>query len=360
MAVQVVNKVDIQEAKNLITSVIQATLNGELSKHINICIHGSPGVGKSSIVKQAADEFGIDLIDLRLSAMESGDVLGIPFVFNGEMEFSTPKWWPDGSRPSILFLDELKTASPSVQVAAFRLILDRSIQNGKTLPSNCIIMAAGNLKEDKSGARDLLPAAANRFDMHLIIDKNRLSESFLNHAVMQGYDRSVIGYLTWKKSSIYGKIGDEEAFASPRTWEGVSNIRRLGITDKNMLSVAIAGAVGSAESISFMSYLEYNHMLPDWERIREGDNNYKYTIASGDQCLEYSVAVGAAIELLDCVQKKDAEGIKNLCERIVKPLSTEMKVICIRTTKRNLSAGASLLANSSFAAVWNEVKAYLA
>lgn len=360
MAVQVVNKVDIQEAKTLISKVIAATLRGDTTKHVNVCLHGSPGVGKSSIVKQAAEENGIDLIDLRLSAMESGDVLGIPFVLNGEMEFSTPKWWPSGVRPSILFLDELKTASPSVQVAAFRLILDRSIQNGKVLPDNCIIMAAGNLKEDKSGARDLLPAAANRFGMHLIIDKTRLAESFLNHAVTTGYNRNVIGYLTWKKSSIYGEIGGEEAFASPRTWEDVSNILNLDIDDKTLLGVAIAGAVGSAESIGFMSYLEYNHMLPDWDRIRAGDDSYQYEIQAGDQCLEYSVAVCAAIELLDCVQHKDVEGIKNLCERIVAGLSTEMKVICIRTTKRNLSAGASLLANQSFAKIWGDVKKFLA
>lgn len=37
-------------------------------------IQSSPGIGKSSIVKQIANEYGLKLIDCRLSSMEPTDL----------------------------------------------------------------------------------------------------------------------------------------------------------------------------------------------------------------------------------------------------------------------------------------------
>jgi MoxR-like ATPase len=42
-------------------------------------IWGSPGVGKSSLVQQIANEKKMDFIDLRLSLLDPTDLRGIPF-----------------------------------------------------------------------------------------------------------------------------------------------------------------------------------------------------------------------------------------------------------------------------------------
>lgn len=39
-----------------------------------VMLSGSPGVGKSDVVRQAAKELGIQLIDLRLSQMDPVDL----------------------------------------------------------------------------------------------------------------------------------------------------------------------------------------------------------------------------------------------------------------------------------------------
>lgn len=357
-----VNLVDIEEAKTLLGMVVRNTLAGRYNKFLNVCLHGSPGLGKSAIVAQISKEHAIRLIDLRLSAMQESDVLGIPFTYNGVMKFSTPEWWPDGSAPTILFLDELKSALPAVQTAAYRLILDRSIQNGSVLPNNCIVVAAGNLKEDKTGARDLLPAAANRFGMHLIIDKSRAAEPFLNYAVNNNFSRSVVGYLSWKRESVYGTIGDEAAFATPRTWEDVDNIMQAwdiaGDRGEYLRNIAIAGAVGSVEAMSFAGYLENEARLPDWNRIRAGDETYSFSVPRGDMCFEYAIAVGLAFELLDALKKNDKEGIENLV-KLCDDIGKDMVVVMFKTMKRDISTAARMLAIPSIKAQFEAVRKYI-
>lgn len=356
-----INAVDIEKAKQLIGIVVNNTLNGVMGKNTNICLHGSPGLGKSAIVAQVANEFGMRLIDLRLSAMEASDVLGIPYTYNGIMKFSTPEWWPDGSVPTILFLDELKSAPPAVQTAAYRLILDRSIQNGSVLPANCIIIAAGNMKEDKTGARDLLPAAANRFAMHLIIDKSLAAEPFLNYAVANGLNRSLIGYLTWKKESIYGTIGDEAAFATPRTWEAVSGLLNTPeiATNDILRNISVAGAVGSSEAMSLAGYLENEGRLPDWEKLRKNDPEYTYSMPMGDTCLEYAVATGMAFEFLDAIQKNALDECDNLANALLNNLGDDMKIVMFKTLRRDAKAAIKTLSIPSIKAVFDSVKQYV-
>lgn len=358
------NIVGIDTAKNLMHAVIKHRLDTNVQRDfINICLHGSPGLGKSSIVQQLAEDLEMRLIDLRLSAMQESDVLGIPYVYQGEMKFSTPEWWPDESKPTILFLDELKSAPPAVQTAAYRLILDRSIQNGSVLPNNVFIIAAGNLKEDKTGARDLLPAAANRFGLHLLINRELAAEPFLNYAVNKGFDRTLIGYLEWKKDAIYGEIGQEAAFATPRTWEDVNKYLKIpSFTTKGAettLTTVIAGAVGNAAAMDFMAYRENAHLLPDWNRIRNGDKSYNYTVSRGDGAVEYAVATGLAFEMLEAMRDEKRDDVKNLASVIFPMLSNEMVIVCFRTMKRDMSVATRMFTYEAILPYWDKVKSFM-
>ena len=51
-----------------------------LSNKIVPFIHGSPSLGKSYAVKALADKLKLQFIDIRLSQMESVDLLGMPDV----------------------------------------------------------------------------------------------------------------------------------------------------------------------------------------------------------------------------------------------------------------------------------------
>lgn len=358
------NMVTIDQAAALMTASITDAFQKGMVPDPS-CLHGSPGVGKSAIIMQMAENLEtklgkpVEVIDIRLSAMEASDVQGIPYVAdtgrtiveyrNGEeaqreekeMFFSTPAWWPrDPNKFYILFLDELKNAPPHVQHAAYRLILDRSVQNGTRLPDTCAIIAAGNLKSDKTGARELLPAAANRFAMHLEIDTKRAADSFLNYAVQKRFDSSIIGYLMWKKASVYQAPDETEAaFATPRSWEFADKHTKndLITNDSHLLQIAIAGAVGSAIATDFMGFRQYYTELPDWAKIRRGEAEYH--MPEGKEQLKYAVSSSLALELLDALsthsKSNDMTRDVNELTTILRQLPSEMKIIVFKTLKRD-------------------------
>ena len=61
---------------------------------ISTMIWGPPGIGKSSIVSEAAKK-GIDFIDLRLSQLAPTDLRGLPVpVHPKDEKAGTSKWYP--------------------------------------------------------------------------------------------------------------------------------------------------------------------------------------------------------------------------------------------------------------------------
>ena len=88
-------------------------------------IRSSPGMGKSAIVKSIADEYGMELLDIRLSTCAPEDLTGLPMFEGGIAKFmpfdmfpieGTPI--PPGKNGWIIFLDEFNSAPKAVQAAA--------------------------------------------------------------------------------------------------------------------------------------------------------------------------------------------------------------------------------------------------
>ena len=111
-----------------------------------IMMWGAPGIGKSDIVKQIADAEGREVIDIRLPLWEPTDIKGIPYYNSKEnnMVWASPAELPtDPKSKAIVFLDELNSAAPAVQAAAYQLILNRRVGQYH-LPEGVSIVAAGN------------------------------------------------------------------------------------------------------------------------------------------------------------------------------------------------------------------------
>ena len=83
-------------------------------------------------------------------------------------------------RPSILFLDEMSTASPNVQGAILNLCFNRKIRGNKELPDDCIILSAANYKANLSGFHDIIAPQLNRFCIINILPGNKNSDPKVN------------------------------------------------------------------------------------------------------------------------------------------------------------------------------------
>lgn len=133
-------------------------------------IYGAPGIGKTEIVGQMADELGCDLVYMDIQLMEVTDIQGLPVPQKGprgqqELEYVRSKNFPtDPDSKGILFLDELPNADMYVLKKLNQFIQQKRIQN-YYLPDGWIIVCAGNRQGDHSSIEDFSdnPTLGERF-----------------------------------------------------------------------------------------------------------------------------------------------------------------------------------------------------
>lgn len=227
-----------------------------------VFLHGPVGVGKSELIAGIGREQNRRVIDIRMSQMDISDLRGIPFYNsdNKQMEWAAPCVLPtDPSDKSILFLDELNCASPSIQATAYQLILDRKVGD-YTLPEGVTVVAAGNREKDKGTTFKIASPLLNRF-VHLDIKYD--FKTWLKWAKLNAINNSVINFLTCYESDLtsFDPKVSSRAFATPRSWKYVSDclnaLEKDGVDeDINMklLTLAVSSCIGEDLAVKFTKW----------------------------------------------------------------------------------------------------------
>jgi len=271
-----------------------------------IFLWGPPGIGKSDIIKQLGAELDAHVIDVRLSLWEPTDIKGIPYFDSND---NTMRWAPPSELPNaelasqhkqiILFLDEMNSAAPSVQAAAYQLILNRRVGTYH-LPDNVVLVAAGNRETDK-GVTFRMPAPlANRF-VHLEMQVNW--DDYFEWAVENKVHQDVVGFLSFSKKSLYDfdPKSSSRAFATPRSWSFVSELLTDDDVDVDTLTDLVSGSVGEGLAISFMAHRKISSKMPNPTDILTGKVK---KMDSKEISAMYSLTVSLCYELKDSCEKK--------------------------------------------------------
>lgn len=175
-----------------------------LSKESDIpfLLVGNPGFGKTTVVHAWAKQNGYHVEEIMGSSFSRDEVLGYMVNVNGSLEMLEPFWFKrikklsnEGIK-SVLFIDELSTTGGDVQSSLLRLIFERTIGNGESLPEGTIVMSAANYKANLPGYCDVSSPTTNRF---CIIN---LEEASLETMV----DDYVINEMPTPKSPKFGTI----------------------------------------------------------------------------------------------------------------------------------------------------------
>jgi hypothetical protein len=297
---------------------------------------GPPGIGKSELVEGIANELNGLMIDLRLGQMEPTDIRGIPFYNKdiGKMDWAPPVELPDEATAAqypivVLFLDELNSAAPSVQSAAYQLILNRRIGKYK-LPDNVVMVAAGNRESDKGVTYRMPTPLANRFiHQEMKVDFASWQEWAVNNRI----HKDVVGYLSFAKQDLYDfdAKSASRAFATPRSWTFVSQLLDDASDDDTTMNL-IAGTVGEGLAVKFMAHKKVAGKMPNPADILSGKVK---TLEVKEVSAMYSLVISMCYELKGAIEnkvedKKFHEMADNFLGYMMKNFETELTVMGAR------------------------------
>ncbi len=293
---------------------------------------GPPGIGKSDIIKQLGTELDAHVIDVRLSLWEPTDIKGIPYFDSND---GTMRWAPPAELPSkavaanhgqiILFLDEMNSAAPAVQAAAYQLVLNRKV-GAYELPDNVVIVAAGNRESDKGVTYRMPAPLANRFvHLEMAIDW----DDYFQWAVENQVHKDVIGFLSFSKKDLYDfdPKSASRAFATPRSWSFVSELLTDDDTDETTLTDLVSGAIGEGLAVKFMAHRKIASKMPNPSDILSG----KVTkMDTKEISAMYSLTISLCYELKDACDKKAKDWnsqVNNFFEFMMKNFETELVIM---------------------------------
>ena len=258
------------------TDMVEA-LDKVLMSQLTPMIVGSPGIGKSDIVKSVAKKHNLKLIDMRLAQSDPTDLNGFPTLQQDgkRMDYAPPMTFPlhdmdnipKGYDGWLLFLDEINAAPPSIQAAAYKLVLDRQI-GAHNLHKNVAIVCAGNKATDKAIVNRLSTAMQSRM-VHLNLSVD--TESWLTWANVNNIDHRIISFIKYRPELLhkFNPSHADDTFASPRTWEFVSKIINKTEAFTFIDHAVLVGTVGEGPATEFKGFCAVYKDLPTIEEMLE-------------------------------------------------------------------------------------------
>jgi hypothetical protein len=286
-------------------------------------ITSSPGMAKSSIVQEVAKKHKLKLIDIRLSQCTPEDLQGFPVKSNGKADFIPFSMFPleTDSIPEnyngwLILLDELSSASKSVQAAAYKLILDKMVGNYK-LHKNVAMVACGNKATDNAVVVSMSTALQSRLvHYELQIDY----KAWLTWAVKNQINSKIIGFINFKPNLLMNFIPDhtDRTFACPRTWEYLSKLLKNIPEVSSKYTARIVGTIGTGAGMEFINFCELFMHLPKYEDIIKNPLNIAIP-----ELIDIQYAITSM--LVDRVSETDTKQVFTYINRF----PTEFKIVFI-------------------------------
>ncbi len=233
-----------------------------------VFIWGAPGIGKSSLVQQFANDLGLECVSLLGSQLAPEDLIGIPKIEGNVSRFYPPSLI-HREKEFCLFIDELNIASSEVQKSFYSLILEQRVGEYK-LPKGSIIIGAGNRSSDNSLVKQMPSALINRIiHVHLKPDHR----DWLSWASNHGIHENIIEYIKQRPNQLYTETPptSEEPYSTPRSWEYLSDGLKLlqNTKSEKLLDALLFGTITKNHAIHFKAYMkQIKNKFAIWDIIK--------------------------------------------------------------------------------------------
>ena len=237
---------NIQQATDQIRGAIRAYLSVDDSgmpripvrSQRPIVMFGPPGVGKTAVVAQVAEELDINFVSYSITHHTRQSALGLPFIYEEEFggaKHSVSEYTmseiiaatyraqrESGVSEGILFLDEINCVSETLAPAMLQFLQHKTFGMHK-LPEGWVVVCACNPPEYNRSAREFDPAMLDRLKR---IDVEPSLEVWQEYAATRGIHPAVTTFLESKPDSFYKVQASVRGaqLVTPRGWEDLSRI----------------------------------------------------------------------------------------------------------------------------------------
>ena len=241
---------NIASAKSQIKDTVEAYLQkDDAGMYVIAPVHqrpifmvGAPGIGKTAIMEQVAQELGIGIVSYSMTHHTRQSALGLPRIeykeFDG-MEYEASEYTmseivasvydymrASGCRRGILFLDEINCVSETLYPSMLQFLQYKTFGKHK-VPDDWVIVCAGNPPEYNRSVHE--------FDI-VTLDRLRQIDVEPDYAVWKAYASAkgvhpaVTTFLDAKRDCFYkveSKAGGGKSFVTARGWEDLAQIISL-------------------------------------------------------------------------------------------------------------------------------------
>ena len=240
---------NIKQAKEQIQCAVSAYLMknefGEpeipVERQRPIFLMGAPGIGKTAIMEQIAQEMGVGLVSYSMTHHTRQSALGLPFIvhktYRGQ-EYDVSEYTmseiiasvydrieQDGAEEGILFLDEINCVSETLGPSMLQFLQYKTFGRHR-VPDGWVVVTAGNPPEYNDSVREFDIVTWDRLKR---IDVEADFDVWKEYALVHNVHPAVITYLEIKKSDFYSveTTVDGKRFVTARGWVDLSDMIKI-------------------------------------------------------------------------------------------------------------------------------------
>jgi MoxR-like ATPase len=240
---------NIKEAKNYIKDSVKLYLkkdeDGEyripVVRQRPIFLLGAPGIGKTAIMEQIAQELQIALVSYSMTHHTRQSALGLPFITHKEydgMSYDVSEYTmseiiasiydvmeESGLKEGILFLDEINCVSETLAPSMLQF-LQYKVFGRHQVPEGWVIVTAGNPPEYNKSVREFDVVTLDRMK---ILEVEADYSVWKEYAAEKGIHTAITNYLDLKKEDFYQVETTVRGknYITARGWEDLSQMLLL-------------------------------------------------------------------------------------------------------------------------------------
>lgn len=336
---------NIKDAKVQVKNAVFAYLSKDdfgdyripIEKQRPIFLYGVPGIGKTAIMEQIAQELGIGLVAYSMTHHTRQSALGLPFITKknyGGVEYDVSEYTmseiiatiydtmeASGVHEGILFLDELNCVSETLAPAMLQF-LQFKVFGRHRVPEGWIIVTAGNPPEYNKSVREFDIVTMDRIKK---IEVEPNYKVWKEYAYQQHVHGAILSYLEIKDHHFYlvETTIDGKAFVTARGWEDLSKMIQLYedaglVVDENLVIQYLQnGKIAKDFAVYYDLYNKYKSDYQIREILAGTTPEALHTRAAGAKFDERLSLLGLLLEAVTAEMRQAVETEQVISELVV-------------------------------------------